>query len=215
MQVCYCSRRSVVQVGAWLVPVFIILLLGPMPFVCVYALLAADTLWDSIFLAVLFGVLFFGVFIWEYTDNKKEMARAGHSRSCSRRMAMLSVMYLSRGSHFVVLTPKEERMVIEKRADRSIEPHMDYTIIAVGVWVLSFLANSYFLAQFIRLGQFSAYGIAFLLCSLCVSIAMLAFIPKNKATAIVFNMANAYAAAALLAFYVAAACFVRLDTLFD
>jgi hypothetical protein len=206
-QICYCDRKSVVQLGLRSNPYIDVALFVGVFFILVNILMSQGDLGSKFMLVALFGLLLAWL-PFEYFGNKKEMLRAGHSIQCSRRIALQSVLYVGRwGSFFIPTTPEETREIETKLKGRVIDAQMNYGAIAGGLWIDATIVNLLFIFKFVEGGSLSILYPVFFAFTIIVSTVVLIRVRGRKVVALIFSLLNICSSAILFMLYILAALF--------
>lgn len=207
-QICYCGRKSVVQLGLRSNPYINVALFAGMPFVLINILMSAGNLGSKLMLIALFGLLLFAWPPFEYLGNKKEMLNAGHSIQCSRQIALQSVLYTGRwGSFFIPTNPEETREIETKLKGKVIDSQMNYGAVAGGLWIDATIINLLFFFKFVEGGPLSTLYPVFFAFTIIISTAILIRVRGKKMIALIFSLLNICSSAILFMLYVLAALF--------
>lgn len=206
-QICYCGRKSVVQLGLRSNPYINVALFVGVFFILVNILMSQGDLGSKFMLVALFGLLL----VWlpfEYFGNKKEMLRAGHSIQCSRQIALQSVLYVGRwGSFFIPTTPEETIEIESKLKGKVIDTQMNYGAIAGGLWIDATIVNLFFCVKFVEGESLSVFYLVFFTFTIAISTVVFIRVRGKKVMALTFSLLNICSSAILFMCYILAVLF--------
>ena len=206
-QICYCDRKSVVELGLRSNPYIDVALFVGVFFILVNILVSQGDLGSKFMLVALFGLLLAWL-PFEYFGNKKEMLKAGHSIQCSRRIALQSVLYVGRwGSFFIPMTPEETREIEAKLKGKVIDTQMNYGAIAGGLWIDATIVNLFFFVKFVEGGSLSVFYPVFFTFTIAISTVVFIRVRGKKVMALIFSLLNICSSAILFMCYILAALF--------
>jgi hypothetical protein len=189
---CYCEREQTILLG-WGIILYanILTLICCLGISILFLVSAPIGLYSFIFPG--FIAVFAFLFWWNYRECFKDMISAGHSRACSKKVALRAMWRQSLYSCYVIDVDPVE-----------VDPQGDYGTPAVGLWFATILVNTIFLVQYAYETSVSVvYPVLFTL-SMIASTILLVRIKHMRVFVTILCILNIFTSGMMLTFYLLA-----------